>query len=235
MLISGDMLLPRISTNVSVWPVEPDGDPLRALPRFARRASKRCRRDTLVLPSHGLPFRGIAAARRAAARASRRAAGRARGRRRARRGAGHRRRRACPVLFRRELDLQQRFFAMGEAIAHLNHLWHAGASIARVGADGTIRFVRAMRRAYNKVIRKDPFDDRNRYRGPAQAGLRPRRARRLARHRRRQERQAARRLRSPARRSRAPRSPATSSASPRRSWSWPRRCWPIPTASPRRR
>ena len=31
-----------------------------------------------------------------------------------------------PVLFRRELDLQQRFFAMGEAIAHLNHLWHAG-------------------------------------------------------------------------------------------------------------
>src|SRR2546421_406308 len=27
-LISGDMLLPRISTNVSVWPVEPDGDPL---------------------------------------------------------------------------------------------------------------------------------------------------------------------------------------------------------------
>lgn len=27
-LIAGDMLLPRISTNVSVWPVEPDGDPL---------------------------------------------------------------------------------------------------------------------------------------------------------------------------------------------------------------
>jgi Zn-dependent hydrolases, including glyoxylases len=27
--ISGDMLLPRISTNVSVWPVEPEGDPLR--------------------------------------------------------------------------------------------------------------------------------------------------------------------------------------------------------------
>ena len=28
LLIAGDMLLPRISTNVSVWPVEPDGDPL---------------------------------------------------------------------------------------------------------------------------------------------------------------------------------------------------------------
>ena len=46
-----------------------------------------------------------------------------------------------PVLFRRELDLQQRFFAMGEAIAHLNHLWHARPRRAvRVGDDGAIRF-----------------------------------------------------------------------------------------------
>jgi hypothetical protein len=44
-----------------------------------------------------------------------------------------------PVLFRRELDLQQRFFAMGEAIAHLNHLWHR-ARIARVADDNRIRF-----------------------------------------------------------------------------------------------
>ena len=42
----------------------------RPLPGLARRRSTRCRADTLVLPSHGLPFRGIAAARRAAARAS---------------------------------------------------------------------------------------------------------------------------------------------------------------------
>jgi hypothetical protein len=45
-----------------------------------------------------------------------------------------------PVLFRRELDLTQRFFAMGEAIAHLNHLWHA-RRIARVrDAGGGYRF-----------------------------------------------------------------------------------------------
>jgi hypothetical protein len=48
-----------------------------------------------------------------------------------------------PVLFRRELDLQQRFFAMGEAIAHLNHLWHRGRLDRSVGDDGTIRFLRA--------------------------------------------------------------------------------------------
>jgi hypothetical protein len=46
------------------------------------------------------------------------------------------------VLFRRELDLQQRFFAMGESIAHLNHLWRAGRLARLVADDGKIRFVR---------------------------------------------------------------------------------------------
>ena len=45
-----------------------------------------------------------------------------------------------PVLFRRELDLQQRFFAMGEAIAHLNHLWLTGRAERSVATDGAIRF-----------------------------------------------------------------------------------------------
>jgi hypothetical protein len=46
-----------------------------------------------------------------------------------------------PLLFRRELDLQQRLFAMGEAIAHLNHLWHDGALARGVGPDRRIRFL----------------------------------------------------------------------------------------------
>ena len=41
-LISGDMLLPRISTNVSVWPAEPDADPLAPLPRVAARLRGGC-------------------------------------------------------------------------------------------------------------------------------------------------------------------------------------------------
>jgi len=138
LLISGDMLLPRISTNVAVWPGEPDGDPverfLASLARFEALPA-----DTLVLPSHGVPFRGIAAR-----------VGRLR--------AHHAERldelqqalavatspqsaaEIIPVLFRRELDLQQRFFAMGEAIAHLNHLWRSGRATRRVGTDGAIRY-----------------------------------------------------------------------------------------------
>jgi glyoxylase-like metal-dependent hydrolase (beta-lactamase superfamily II) len=135
-LISGDMLLPKISTNVSVWPVEPDGDPLG---RFLESLD-RCAElppETLVLPSHGLPFVGIRtrvaqlrahhvarlAELEAAASQPVTAA------------------EVLPVLFRRPLDLQQRFFAMGEAIAHLNHLWHAGR-LVRSSHDGVLRFGR---------------------------------------------------------------------------------------------
>ena len=135
-LIAGDMLLPRITTYVSVWPVEPDGDPLerflRSLDRFAALPP-----DTLALPSHGLPFTGIHerlgelrahhAARLAeiesAASTPVTAAS------------------ILPLLFRRTLDAQQLFFALGEAIAHLNHLWRRGR-LQRLQDDGVWRFVR---------------------------------------------------------------------------------------------
>jgi glyoxylase-like metal-dependent hydrolase (beta-lactamase superfamily II) len=137
-LISGDMLLPRISTNVSVWPADPDGDPLgRFLASIA--AFERLPADTLVLPSHGMPFRNIAA-RVAELRAhhAARLAELEEALVQARRpmSAGE----IVPVLFRRPLDLQQRFFATGEAIAHLNHLWHSKRASRVAGDGGAIRF-----------------------------------------------------------------------------------------------
>jgi glyoxylase-like metal-dependent hydrolase (beta-lactamase superfamily II) len=136
-LISGDMLLPRISTNVSVQAGTPDADPLRwfldSLNRF-----KDLPDDTLVLPSHGLPFRGIRA-------------------RVAQLEAHHRERcdalldafttprtaaELLPTLFPRELDTHQVMFAMGEAIAHLNYLVGKEALRSSADPDGTIRFER---------------------------------------------------------------------------------------------
>jgi len=135
--ISGDMLLPKISTNVSAGPAERDGNPLgRFLDSIA--AFRTLPPDTLVLPSHGLPFVGAAlrvaqleahhAARLAELEATVDAP----------RSAAE----LLPVLFRRELDLQQRYFAMGEAIAHLNYLWHAGRLARKIASDGRIRFAR---------------------------------------------------------------------------------------------
>jgi hypothetical protein len=45
-----------------------------------------------------------------------------------------------PVLFRRPLDVHQRFFAMGEAIAHLNHLWHRERLSRTLSPEGQVRF-----------------------------------------------------------------------------------------------
>ena len=135
--IAGDMLLPRISTNVSVWPVEPEADPvgdfLDALTRYAALDA-----NTLVLPSHGLPFYGMHA--RIAALHE------------------HHRSRlerltlACatpqtaadilPVLFDRKFDDHHLLFAMGEGIAHLNYLMHRGHLRRSVNDSGTYQFQR---------------------------------------------------------------------------------------------
>ncbi|MFT7775491.1 MBL fold metallo-hydrolase [Roseateles sp.] len=136
LLISGDMVLPRISTNVSVVDVEPEADPLtlylNSLARYLALPA-----DTLVLPSHGKPFTGLhqridqlrehhderlAEVVTACAAAPTHAAG------------------LLSVLFKRKLDLHQTTFAMGEAIAHLNALWLQGDLRRELGADGVYRF-----------------------------------------------------------------------------------------------
>ena len=135
-LIAGDMVLPRISTNVSVFDVEPEGNPLalylEALGRYEPMPA-----DTLVLPSHGKPFRGLRTrveqlrahhdARLAevmsACEASPRSAAD-----------------IVPIMFKRALDIHQMTFAMGEALAHLHLLWLAGKLTRRTGEDGVIRF-----------------------------------------------------------------------------------------------
>ena len=135
-LISGDMVLPRISTNVSVYDQEPQAD---ALSLFLESIDKflPLDQDTLILPSHGKPFRGLHT--------------------RIGQLQDHHRDRlaevldACkaspcsaadilPIMFARKLDLHQTTFAMGEAIAHLHKLWLDGQLQRFFGLDGIYRF-----------------------------------------------------------------------------------------------
>ena len=138
LLISGDQVLPRISTNVSLQCNEPDGDPLRlyldSLGKFGAVAP-----DTLVLPSHDRPFHGLHE-RIAALR-------------------DHHDERleaafdACaepstardliPHLFNRTLDQHQLGFAIGEALAHANYLVHVGRLARQRDGDGIIRYRRS--------------------------------------------------------------------------------------------
>lgn len=135
-LISGDMLLPSISTNVSVYALEPEGNALQLF-LDSLTAMEHLSEKTLVLPSHGRPFRG-AAARVHDLREHHRE--RLEDLLQACSAEGRTAHEVLPVLFKRPLNVHQTTFAMGEAVAHLNALWHQGKMLRRQGADGIYRF-----------------------------------------------------------------------------------------------
>lgn len=58
LFIAGDQLLPTISSNVSVWPTEPEGDPLGFWLHACKHLQEVLPHDVTVLPSHGKPFTG---------------------------------------------------------------------------------------------------------------------------------------------------------------------------------
>lgn len=138
-VIAGDMLLSTISTNVSVWSVDPEGDPLRLFLQSIARY-RELPQDVLVLPSHGKPFRG-AHARVAALEAhhAERFTELEAALRKEPKSAAE----LLGILFRRPLDAHQTFFAMGEAIAHLHYLYYAGRATRAAGPDGVMRYAAA--------------------------------------------------------------------------------------------
>lgn len=122
-LLSGDQVIPRITSNVSVTGTEPEGNPLKEWLKSHEHFLDTLPADTLVLPAHNAPFHGL-----------------------------HERLRfliehhedhlvaleeAClegqptamdllPVMFQRELDESQIGLAVGECVAHLNYLVQRG-------------------------------------------------------------------------------------------------------------
>lgn len=58
-LISGDQVLPRISSNVSVFPTEPEGDPLSDWINSCKKLRDLVPADVLTLPAHNEPFLGL--------------------------------------------------------------------------------------------------------------------------------------------------------------------------------
>ncbi|MDH5749152.1 MAG: MBL fold metallo-hydrolase, partial [Rhodospirillales bacterium] len=134
-LISGDQVLPEITPNIAVWPMEPEADPLRnyleSLHKF-----KPLPEDTLVLPSHKWPFTGLHArldflAHHHDLRLSET-------------------RETCSVprtgvevlshLFKRQLDDHQLFFAIGEALAHLHYLIEGDEMKRLEGESGVLKY-----------------------------------------------------------------------------------------------
>ena len=137
LFFAADQVIARISPNVSVHPVEPDENPLGVYLHDLASLRADVPDDVLVLPGHGLPFRGLHAridelTEHHAIRCERIADG-------------------ClaqpltaadlvPVLFDRALDAHQTGFAFGEVLAHLNYMTARGELTRETGNDGIRRF-----------------------------------------------------------------------------------------------
>jgi glyoxylase-like metal-dependent hydrolase (beta-lactamase superfamily II) len=120
-MFSGDQIIASITSNVSVMAIEPEANPL-ALWLESHHKMMSLPADILVLPAHGLPFRGV--------------------RTRLQQLIDHHEdhlqalEEAClqprtamsllPVLFRRKLDEQDTLLALGECIAHLHLMLDRG-------------------------------------------------------------------------------------------------------------
>ena len=142
LILSGDQILAKISPNVSVEAMDPDGDPLGLYLHSLEKLKATLPEDVLVLPGHNLPFVGL--------------------RTRANELIAHHEARcmaiveACkvepqtvadlvPVIFGRPIeDPHQLVFAFGEALAHVNAMISRRTAArrqrgARAGARGGVR------------------------------------------------------------------------------------------------
>jgi len=137
-LISGDQILPTISPNVSVWPTEPQANPLHDWFESLDRLEADLPEDVLVLPAHGKPFRGAHVRLRQlrkdhtdrldmlleTADKPRRAVD------------------VFPTLFNSTITDSNRVMATGEAIAHLAYLCDTGEMLVEDN-DGVMFYRRA--------------------------------------------------------------------------------------------
>jgi glyoxylase-like metal-dependent hydrolase (beta-lactamase superfamily II) len=139
LLISGDQVLPRISSNVSVFPTEPDGDPLSEWLTSLARIKTIVPDEVLVLPAHNDPFLGLHA------RLDHLIRGHERGLERLMRTLAQPKRSIdiFGALFARSIGPELLGMATGEALAHLNCLLVRGLAKAVPDDAGVIWYGRA--------------------------------------------------------------------------------------------
>jgi len=167
-LISGDQVIPRITSNISVSGSEPDGNPLRDWFSSLERFLELLPADTLVLPAHNTPFYGLherlrflidhhadhllaleeACLVEAPAAAE----------------TGPTALELLPVMFKRELAGHNLELAVGECLAHLNFLWHRGQLRRELDDTGCYRYRSVdetlplrLRQSHHAAVSEEPF------------------------------------------------------------------------------
>jgi glyoxylase-like metal-dependent hydrolase (beta-lactamase superfamily II) len=141
LFLAADQVLAKITPNISVWAVNPNGDPLGLYMRSLAELKARLPADALVLPGHQLPFYGLhTRADELVAHHEMRCALIAEACRSAPRSAAE----LVPVLFPRQLDPHQMSFAFSETLAHVNFMLKRGElALADGEEEGVERVVAA--------------------------------------------------------------------------------------------
>lgn len=137
LFISGDQVLPRISSNVSVFPTEPDADPLTDWISSCHKLAGAIPGDVLTLPSHNEPFLGLHDRLANLVEGHERALARVLSRLR------QEPKRAVDLfgaLFARKIGGDLLGMATGEAVAHLNCLIGRGLARRVIDAAGVMRY-----------------------------------------------------------------------------------------------
>jgi glyoxylase-like metal-dependent hydrolase (beta-lactamase superfamily II) len=140
LFLAADQVLAKISPNVSVWAVEPEGDPLGLYLRSLTALRTSIVEDALVLPGHQLPFYGLHARigeliehhkRRCAAIAD------------ACRDSPKSAAEIVPVVFHLPLDPHQMSFAFSEVLAHVNFMLGRGDLVWSESKNGVQQMIAA--------------------------------------------------------------------------------------------
>lgn len=135
LFISGDQVLPRISSNISVFPTEPDADPLSDWMSSCAKVKAAVPDEVLVLPAHNDPFRGLHA------RLDHLINGHERSLSRLHRLLATTPKRAVDVfgaLFARPIGPELVGMATGESLAHINCLVERGKVVGEADAEGVV-------------------------------------------------------------------------------------------------
>lgn len=138
LVLAGDQVLAGITPNIGVYATEPDADPVGDWLVACRRLGALARPEHLALPGHRRPFTGLSE------RFAELVAHQEEGLERLEAFLAEPRRATdCfAVLYGRQIGGSAYLLALGEAIGHLNHLWHAGRVVREPGPDG-VRLWRA--------------------------------------------------------------------------------------------
>jgi glyoxylase-like metal-dependent hydrolase (beta-lactamase superfamily II) len=138
LFLAADQVIAKISPNVSVWAVDPSGDPLGLYLRSLKSLRRHLPEDTLVLSGHQLPFYGAhtrideliahheirCAAIEDSCRTTPRSVAD-----------------LVPVIFHHPLDPHQMSFAFSEVFAHVNYMIGEGRLVWTDPQNGTARIV----------------------------------------------------------------------------------------------